>query len=101
MIAHISGWDKEVIRQFDLFRDGLDKAIKHDIEGFNKKSVQERGHLSWKETIAELQQAHKQFYQKAMSLSSKKLSKNEEYRDWVEVQIAHYIHHTQQLKRWI
>jgi hypothetical protein len=56
VIAHISGWDKEVIRQFGLFQDGLEKAIEHDIDEFNKKSVKERGHLSWAETIAEVQQ---------------------------------------------
>ena len=100
VVAHISGWDKEVIRQFTLFQDGLVKAIEHDIDEFNKKSVSERQHLSCKETIAELQQAHKQFYQRAQSISSQELSKNEEYMNWVKVQIEHYKHHTKQLEKW-
>lgn len=101
VVAHISGWDKEVIRQFGLFQDGFEKAIEHDIDEFNKKSVKERSHLSWEETIAELQQAHEQFYQRAKTISSQELSKNEEYKDWVQVQIDHYIHHTEQLKKWV
>lgn len=101
VIAHISGWDKEVIRQFSLFQAGLDKAIEHDIDEFNKKSVKERQHLSWGEVLTELQQAHEQFYQRAMSISSLELSKNKEYKDWVEVQIEHYKHHTKQLEKWV
>lgn len=101
VVAHITGWDKEVIKQFGLFQDGLEKAMEHDIDEFNKKSVQERSHLSWEETVAELQQAHDQFYQKAMSISNQELSTNEEYRDWIEVQIDHYIHHRKQLKKWV
>lgn len=100
VIAHISGWDKEVIRQFGLFQDGLEKAIEYGIDEFNKQSVKERAHLSWEETLAELQQAHKQFYQRAKSISSQELSENEEYKDWVEVQIDHYKHHIKQLKQW-
>lgn len=101
VVAHITGWDKEVIRQFDLFQDGLEKAIEHNIDEFNKKSVQERSHLSWEETIAELQQVHEQFYQRAKSISSQELSKNGEYKDWIEVQIDHYLHHTEQLEKWV
>lgn len=101
VVAHISGWDKEVIRQFGLFQDGLEKAIEHDIDEFNKKSLMERRHLSWEETITELQQAHEQFSQIAKSISSHELSGNEKYRDWVDVQIEHYKHHTKQLKKWV
>ena len=99
VLAHISGWNKEIIRQFSLFQDGLEKAIEHDIDEFNKNSVKERRHLSWAEIIAELQQTHKQFYQKAQSISSQELSKNEEYKNWVEVQIEHYKHHKKQLEK--
>lgn len=101
VVAHITGWDKEVIRQFGLFQDGLEKAIEHDIDEFNKNSVLKRNQLSWEETITELQQTHEQFYQKAISISPQERSKNNEYRDWVEVQIDHYIHHTKQLKKWV
>ncbi len=101
VVAHITGWDKEVIRQFGLFQDGLQKAIEHDTDEFNKQSVKKRSHLSWEETIAELQLAHDQFYQRAKSISSQELSENEEYIDWVEVQIDHYIHHTKQLEKWV
>jgi len=101
VVAHISGWDKEVIRQFSLFQDGLEKAIEYDIDEFNKQSVKKRSHLSWEELIAELQQVHGQFYQKAQSISSEELSENGEYKDWVEVQIEHYIHHIKQLESWV
>lgn len=101
VIAHISGWDKEVIRQFSLFQEGLEKAIEHDIDEFNEKSVTERQHLSWEEIVAELKQAHEQFYQRTKSISSQELFENEEYKDWVEVQIDHYKHHTKQLKQWV
>jgi hypothetical protein len=101
VIAHISGWDKEVIRQFGLFREGLKKAIEHDINEFNKKSVENRNHLSWDETLTELQQAHELFYEMAKSISTGERSENEDYRKWVKVQIAHYKHHTKQLEQWV
>lgn len=101
VVAHIIGWDKEVIRQFGLFQDGLEKAIEHDIEAFNKKSLEKYRHLSWKETIAKLQQVHEQFYQTTKSISSLEISHNGEYRDWLKVQIDHYIHHIKQLKKWV
>ena len=101
VVAHISGWNKEVIRQFSLFRDGLEQAIEDDMDEFNKKSVQERQHLSWEETINELKHTHKQFYHRARSISSQELSGNKEYKAWVEVQIEHYKHHIKQLKKWL
>ncbi len=101
VVAHLSGWDKEVMRQFDLFLDGLDKAIEHDIDEFNKQSVKEREHLSWNDTINELKKAHQQFYRKAKSIPEAEISNNDEYRDWMEVQIEHYIHHIKQLKEWV
>lgn len=100
VIAHITGWDKEVIRQFGLFQDGLEKAIEHNLDEFNKDSVQKRRHLNWNETILELQRVHQQFYQSAMSVSSQALAQNGEYRNWVQVQIDHYKHHTKQLEKW-
>lgn len=99
--AHITGWEKEITRQFELFRDGLEEAIEYDIDEFNKESVQKRDHLSWEETITELQQAHEQFSEKAMSISSRELANNTEYKEWVEVQINHYRHHINQLKKWV
>lgn len=101
VVAHLSGWDKEVIRQFDLFLDGLDEAIEHDIDEFNKQSVYERSHLSWDETVNELKEAHQQFYRKAKSIPLQQIAKNDEYRDWMEVQIEHYIHHIDQFKEWV
>jgi flagellar biosynthesis chaperone FliJ len=101
VVAHLSGWDKEVIRQFDLFLDGLDEAIEHDINEFNKQSVRERRHLSWDKTVEELKGVHERFYKKTKSIPPQEISKNDEYRDWMEVQIEHYIHHINQVKEWV
>ncbi len=101
MIAHFSAWDKEVVRQFGLFQDGLQQAIEYDMDEFNRKAVQERSHLNWNETIAELKDAQREFNQIAGSISPKEISDNQEFIDWMEVQIEHYEHHIGQLREWI
>lgn len=101
VLAHLTGWDVEVTRQYRLFLDGLEKAIEHDIEEFNKKSVSQRSHQSWEETMVELRNAHKEFIEVAHSIPPSELTGNREYRGWMKVQIEHYQHHIQQLSQWV
>lgn len=101
VLAHLTGWDDEVTRQYRLFLDGLEKAIEHDIEKFNKRSVSQRSHQSWEETLVELRDAQNEFIEVAHTIPPSELSENREYRDWMEVQIEHYQHHIQQLNQWV
>ncbi|NIT58851.1 MAG: hypothetical protein GWN00_22295, partial [Aliifodinibius sp.] len=76
-------------------------AIEYDMDEFNQKAVEERSHLNWEQTITELKAAQGEFNQKATSISAHELSGNQEFKDWMEVQIEHYEHHIKQLKRWV
>lgn len=101
VLAHLTGWDKEVTRQFRLFQDGLEKAIEHDIDKFNQQSVSKRSQLSWEETLAEYRDVQNEFIEVAHSIPPSELSQNGEYHDWMNVQIEHYQHHLRQFNQWV
>ncbi len=96
----MTGWEIETILQFKRVENGH-TAIEHDIDLFNEKSVYQRHHLNWDETIHELKEAQKQFNQKILSISVNDPSKNEAYRELMDVQIEHYKHHTHQIEGWL
>lgn len=100
VVAHMTGWDIETILQFERIRKGLE-AIEHDIDAFNEKSVEQRKRLSWEETINELEEAQMKFNASAESVSLNDESKNDEYKELMDVQIEHYKHHIGQLEKWI
>lgn len=96
----MTGWEIETILQFERVEKGL-HAIEHDIDLFNKKSVDQREHLNWDETFNELKEAQVQFNQKVLSISLNDESKNEGYKELMNVQIAHYKHHIRQFEKWV
>lgn len=101
VVAHLVEWNKEVIRQFEFFQVGLYRPVDHDLDEFNERSVRQRAHMTWEETIGELIEIHELFHKKTESISMQDISANGEYKDWVMVQIEHYEHHTRQLQQWI
>lgn len=100
VVAHMTGWEIETILQFERIERGT-SALEHDIDLFNEKSVQQREHLYWDETLIELKEAQKKFNQKALSISFDDDSIDEGYWELINVQIEHYLHHIRQLKKWI
>lgn len=100
VVAHMTGWEIETILQFERVRKGFE-AIEHDIDAFNEKSVGQREHLNWDETINEFEEAQKKLNEAAESVSLNDESKNKGYRELMNVQISHYIHHIRQLEEWV
>lgn len=100
VVAHMTGWEIETILQFQRVRDS-NEAIEHDIDAFNEKSVQQRKHLSWKETIEELTTIQNRFNETLRSISPDDESINKQYLELMDVQIEHYMHHTGQLEEWL
>lgn len=100
LVAHMTGWEIETIFQFQRVQNGSE-AMDHDIDAFNEKSVEQRKHLAWNETLTELITVQHRFNEVVRSISLDDESKNEQYRELMDVQIEHYIHHTKQLEKWI
>lgn len=99
LVAHMTGWEIETILQFQRIQNGLE-AIEHDIDAFNEKSVDQRSHLTWNETLTELITVQNRLNEVIRSTPKDDHSKNIEYRELMDVQIEHYIHHTKQLESW-
>lgn len=97
----MAAWDLEIIRQYKLFREGLDSAIEHDIDAFNARAVKERENLSWEACLEELRRVHLEFSETAHSLKPAEIEKNVGYREWLNVLIEHYEHHISQLEKWL
>lgn len=97
VVAHLTGWELEVTRQFEQFEDGVSDAIEHDVDRFNRESVRARQHLSWRETVDELENAQQAFYRKATSIQDDLVAAHDQFEEWVSVQIDHYRHHLEQL----
>lgn len=101
VVAHISGWDAEVLRQFELFNSGFTGEVEHDIESFNQQSVASRGSLDWEETLEELRQIHRCYPAALETVGEIHRASNSQYEEWLQVLIEHYEHHTEQLQRWL
>ncbi|HUF17010.1 MAG TPA: DinB family protein, partial [Thermoanaerobaculia bacterium] len=100
VVAHISGWDAEVLRQFEIFGSGYTVEIRHDIDEFNARSVESRADLSWQATVEELRNIHRRYPAAIARVTVLQREPNPQYREWLEVLTDHYRHHTAQLQRW-
>jgi hypothetical protein len=101
VVAHMSGWDAEVLRQFDLFAAGNTGEITFDIDEFNVRAVDERSDLDGHAIVDELRDLHAQFAERLARIGQGDRAENPQYREWVEVLIEHYRHHTRQLADWL
>ena len=54
ILAHIVGWEAEVVKQFKAFLKYPDTNDNYDIDLFNKSAVESRKHLGWDEIVVEL-----------------------------------------------
>ncbi len=98
VVAHITGWEKEVIRQFQNFLTGPTEDVDYDINSFNLQSVKSRQHLSWSETVKELEEAQKELQLLNNSLDEDKITADKRFINWVVILFKHYKHHNNQLK---
>lgn len=97
ILAHIVGWEDEVLKQFKVFLVNPDVDDTYDIDSFNESSVSSRKNKTWNEIIEELKSAQKELLAFISTLSQKDIDAEDRFSEWVEVLIDHYKHHTRQL----
>ena len=100
ILAHIVGWENEVVIQFKAFLIAPDVDDNYDIDSFNEKSVSSRKRKTWDEIIEELVLSQKELSAFISTLSQKNVDAENRFSEWVDVLTNHYIHHTKQLKRF-
>jgi hypothetical protein len=97
VVAHLTGWDKSV-QEFIADPDGFDPP--YDVDTFNAKSVSERQHLSWDESIDELQAGFRGL-QKVVSTVTADMRIYNRISEWLKLRREDYDLHAGQLQDWI
>ncbi len=100
ILAHIVGWEDEVLKQFQAFLVNPDVDDTYDIDSFNESSVSSRKNKTWNEIIEELKSTQEELSAFISTLSQKDIDAEDRFSEWVEVLIDHYKHHTMQLKQF-
>ena len=99
ILAHIVGWEVEVVKQFKAFLVNPDIDDTYDIDSFNESSVSSRKNKTWNEIIEELKSAQEELSAFILTLSQKDIDAEDRFSEWVEVLIDHYKHHMFQLQK--
>ncbi len=100
ILAHIVGWEDEILKQFQAFLVNPDVDDTYDIDSFNENSVSSRKNKTWNEIIEELNLAQEELSAFISTLSQKDIAAVDRFSEWVGVLIDHYKHHTMQLKQF-
>ncbi len=100
ILAHIVGWEVEVVKQFKSFLVNPDVDDTYDIDSFNESSVSSRKNKTWNEIVEELKSTQEELSAFISTLSQKDIDAEDRFSEWVEVLIDHYKHHTMQLKQF-
>jgi uncharacterized protein DUF1706 len=99
VLSHLIGWDKSV-QEFIADPNGFNPNPLYDTNTFNAKSVLERQHQSWEETIDELQSSYVDL-QKAITTVTAEMKIYDRVSEWLNGRREDYEFHTSQMKEWI
>ncbi len=99
VISHLIGWDKS-FQEFITNPDEFNPAPLYDTNRFNAKSVSDRQHQSWEETVDELQRSYVNL-EKAIATLSTKMKIHKRVREWLTGRKKDYDFHTNQIEEWI
>jgi len=99
VISHLIGWDKS-LQEFIADPDGFIPGPLYDTNTFNAKSVSERQHQSWEETIDELQSSYINL-QKAITTVTAEMKIYGRVSEWLKGRREDYKFHTSQMEEWI
>ena len=99
VIAHLVGWDKS-LQAFIADSDGFNPEPLYDTNMFNAKSVSERKHQSWEETLDELESSYVDL-QKAIATVTAEMKIYDRVRGWLKGRREDYEFHTTQMAEWI
>lgn len=100
ILAHIVGWEDEVVKLFKAFLVNPDVDDTYDSDSFNESSVSSRKNKTWNEIMEELNLVQEELSTFISTLSQKDIDAEDRFSEWVEVLIDHYKHHTGQLKQF-
>jgi hypothetical protein len=99
VLAHIIGWEDEVLKQFQAFLVNPNVDDTYDIDSFNENSVSLRKNKTWNENIEELKSIQEELSDFISALSQKDIDAEDRFSEWVGVLIDHYKHHMSQLQK--
>ena len=99
ILAHIVGWEDEVLKQFQAFLVNPDVDDTYDIDSFNESSVSSRKNKTLNEIIEELNLAQEELSAFISTLSQKDIDAEDRFSEWVGILIDHYKHHMSQLQK--
>ena len=99
VISHLIGWDKS-LQEFIADPDRFNPDPLYDTNTFNAKSVSERQHQSWEETIHELQRSYMEL-QKAITTVTAEMKIYDRVSEWLKGRREDYEFHTSQMEEWI
>jgi len=99
VISHLIGWDKS-LQEFIADPDEFNPDPLYDTNTFNAKSVSERQHQSWDETIDELQSSYKNM-QTIITTVTTEMKIYARVSDWLKRRRVDYEFHTSQIEEWI
>jgi len=101
VVAHLAGWDREAARRFHQFMQSPTEDIDYDLDGFNARSVAARQHLSWEQTLDELDDAHQELQQAIALVEPQHLEADSRFFGWLEGRSGDYEEHTVQIQAWL
>lgn len=103
VIAHLIGWDTEIIYALDLFArgDGETYDNQFDIDNFNKQSVNSRKNLTWGNIMNDLSQAHKGLQEIVIILNEKNMESSSGFGQALVGRKNDYEVHTNQFLNWL
>ncbi|MFC2103312.1 hypothetical protein ACFLSS_02670 [Bacteroidota bacterium] len=101
VLAHVVGWDIEVVKKFKEFIVNPDTDDEYDINKFNKYSVLKRRDNSFDEVMDEFNLAQSGLREITSSLTKNNIRLEPRFKEWVEVLIRHYDHHRIKLEKLI
>lgn len=82
ILAHFAGWLVEANRRFDEFDADITSTFKYDWDSFNAASVGTRAHLTWAETVEEVQQAYTTLSARAAQITPD--TTDSRYKGWLD-----------------
>ena len=99
IVSHIIGWEWEVAHRFRMFLAAPVGDIPYDIDFFNNQAVTSREHLTWEQVMDELEAAQKELKRVNGEIGRENLATESRFREWTEILVNHYEHHTAQLQQ--
>ncbi len=98
VLAHLSGWIVLANKRYDDFAAGDPRNLYYDVDPVNARSVAERAHRSWDETVTELKTRITAFIQRARALPGTMPAQDVRFQEWQDGLREDCAEHIEQLE---